>query len=1055
MERLDLNRKQKEAAEAETSVAVTAGAGTGKTAMLSHRYLHHVKVDDLSPLAIVAVTFTDKAAAELRSKIRKVLIAENADEKTIAELEAAQISTIHSLSARICRDHYDLAGLPPDFQIMDEITSKLWELEKFDEAIGMVDPDIVRRLGFSFMCSAVAELLKDPYRSDKALEKGSAEWKQILADKFQKEWEILQATAEFADCEAIFRTYSGKPGDTLEKARVDYLNAFADARSQNSVLPIYEVRGRHRAGERIGIASNWDTYALEQIRAAYNAMLAYIPKERKDREKFIFNEHDDAAAELIEPLAGAYRTVREYLQKEKIANKLLDFNDLELYAREILGHKSAVRHYAERWKAILVDEFQDTNPIQAEIIERISAGTKLTIVGDEKQSIYGFRGADVEVFGRFRKHIADVHGGSEVALELSYRTHTALVERSNDIFAPLLGEIHQPLISGRNEEKYPPASPPPITLHVADGEGSIDDLRVEESEFIADEIAKLLAKGVKPRDIAVLGRTWAPLDIYMDALLERGIPAAHLGGGSLLETREAKDVYALLQFVSRPEDNLPLVALLRSPFFAVSDARLLAVAIKYNKAEFVWWDAIRRRPEFKNEVSMLSELIDRSRVLSADELVAFADEMTGYSAIIANLPQPKRRYADLVGTREFIRRLAEEGRADVFGVVRSLRELLHAKAEVERPQLEAGNAVSLMTIHKAKGLEWNYVFVPDLDHGSSSSSSQLMIDADIGVTLSVEGDGHDRQKGAIFNLINERRKELEQKEMRRLIYVAITRAKDRVFLSSAGVKGRGTTALKLLRPALESAGIEEIAITSDGQNSRDVVSPVYAADIYEELLETIPAVPASVTATGLSVYAKCPKQFRYQFIEGHPGIAGESGTNAAKIGTYTHEALSGEFYSVETLRDFSVDANDDELAEALQLATVFRESPKYDGVRSDLAEYEVPFKTSVGGLNMHGHADYVTEDLVLDFKTDAEMNPDEHQFQLWAYAKAFDKQRAFIAYLRCDKLHEWSGESFAALDAAAHALAERILAGDHTATPSETVCTYCPFKTICPESLVR
>ncbi|QQS32218.1 MAG: UvrD-helicase domain-containing protein [Acidobacteriota bacterium] len=1047
MERVSLNPDQQRAATAATSVAVTAGAGTGKTAMLSHRYLHHVSVDGLSPLSIVAVTFTEKAAAELRSRIRKVLIEEGASEETIAELEAAQISTIHSLSARICRDHYDIAGLPPDFEIMDDVTSKLWELEKFDEAIAQIPPETVKLVGFSFINEAVAELLKDPFRSDAALGQGTDHWAAKFDEMRRQEALELINSDFWRLTEGNLKSIQGPAGDKLEAARADAVNAMSDASRTVSLKPILDVFNIHRPGN-VGAKANWNEGQLEIVRELLKNLRDQT-REHAGLAVVDFGPADEAVAEMIDALADAYRLVRQFLREEKLKNKLVDFNDLELNAHEILKNKEAVAHYAERWKAILVDEFQDTNPIQAAIIESLCAGTQLTIVGDEKQSIYGFRGADVDVFARFRGRIVSELGGQQVELSLSYRSHSALVENTNAVFRTVLGTIHQDLNAFTEDTAHPP---PFISLHVTEGEGiGKHMLQRIEADFIAEKIASLHAENnVAYKDIAILARVWQPLDIYLDALLARGIPAVHFGGGSLLETREATDIYSLLQFLARPEDNLPLVALLRSPFFAVSDTKLLAAALAEGR-DIVWWDAIRRRSEFEKEAAMLTELLEQSRTLTADAVIALADRITGYSAIVANLPQSNRRSADLRGIREFIRDLGSEGRSDVFGVVRSIRELLRAEAEVPRPQIQAGDAVSLMTIHKAKGLEWDVVFVPDLARMPKSDSSKLLIDEEIGVTFSVEGEDAEREQGAIFKLIRARKKRREEAELRRLLYVAITRAKQCVVLSATE---HDKYALKILNEGLANAGIEPQFIPFDEQKAKPPTpraTAAAAADI-EEMLDTIPAVPASVTATGLSVYAKCPKQFRYQFIEGHPGIAGEGGSNAAKIGSLTHQALEMEVYSVDELRDFTVDATDEDLSEALRLANVFRGSPQFDGVRSDLARYEVPFKTSAGGLNIHGNADYVTDDVVLDFKTDSEMHPDEHQFQLWAYAKAFDRQRAVIAYLRHDTLHEWSGDAFAALDAEAHALAARILAGDHTATPSVANCTYCPFKTICPES---
>ena len=177
-----LTPEQKNAAEAPCSVAVTAGAGTGKTRMLAHRYLHHVVVGKMSPLSIVAVTFTDKAADELRSRIRATL-AENiaeSGEDALAEVDAAQISTMHSLAARICRDFYDLAGIPSDFSVMDESEAFIWKTEKVEEAIRLVDAEIVRELGYSRLLEALVCLLSDTFSADEAFEQDTGEWQEIV-----------------------------------------------------------------------------------------------------------------------------------------------------------------------------------------------------------------------------------------------------------------------------------------------------------------------------------------------------------------------------------------------------------------------------------------------------------------------------------------------------------------------------------------------------------------------------------------------------------------------------------------------------------------------------------------------------------------------------------------------------------------------------------------------------------------------------------------------------------------------------------------------------------
>src|SRR6185503_12454454 len=234
--------------------------------------------------------------------------------------------------------------------------------------------------------------------------------------------------------------------------------------------------------------------------------------------------------------------------------RLLDFADLEHYALAALQHVDVREHYAARWKAMLVDEFQDTNPVQEEILNALtSAGVRLTIVGDEKQSIYGFRRADPRVFERFRLSI-----DNDVVLDKTFRTHGGLVRPLNSIFSNTLGAAHQPLDAHRMKL---PHEAPFIEAHsFCDDGGDIMGLRSLESRFIASEIARILNEGlsvwdksleehrpVRPADIAILSRARAPLDIYIEDLLKAGVPAVNTGGGNLLETQVAKDVSVLLR----------------------------------------------------------------------------------------------------------------------------------------------------------------------------------------------------------------------------------------------------------------------------------------------------------------------------------------------------------------------------------------------------------------------------------------------------------------------------------------------------------------------------
>ena len=1043
--KIDLTTDQKRAAEAAGCVAVTAGAGTGKTRMLAERYLYHVRTHGLSPLAVVAVTFTEKAAAELRSRIRLTLIENLAGEEVIAEIEAAQISTIHSLAARICRDFYDLAGIPADFTVLDETESPLWAAEKFEEALGVIDPDLADELGFKWLVRVLNELLRDPISSEKALSLGAENWRAAIDEARKIAFNDLINSDVWNAAEDTLTRCSGEPDDKLEVIRGDVLNAMSSVKDADGVAGLEEILKAFRSNS--GSAKKWDEHDLASVRACLIDLKALV-RSTLEEVSITFGPEDEEAARRIPPLAAAFKQVRDHMAAEKLREKVLDFNDLEHYALKVLGHPAAVEHYGMRWKAFLVDEFQDTNPVQAEIIGRLTGGAKLTIVGDEKQSIYGFRGADVGVFSRVSDAIVDTRGGERVPLSRTFRTHSALVDSMNRVFEKVLGPLHQPLEASRSET---PLEPPFITLAAVEAEkGSLArEQQVIEARYIAEQVAGLHSTGVAYRDIAVIARRWAPLEVYQSVLSAEGIPAVNAGGGNLLSTREALDIYSLISFLAQPHDPIPLAAVLRSPYFAVSDI-VLESAAKDLRGGTSWWSLIRTRPEFAVVVGVLDELIAARDLLSAEQLVRLADRLTGYGAVAANLPQGLRRTADIKGVYGLLRTIERRSGGGVFTTARILRELYLTETEITRPPVDAGDAVVMMTIHHAKGLEWPVVIIPDLTSKGKGDSSPIVIDSELGVAFQMEGDEYEKSEPGIYKLIKLRQKKRGLEEARRLLYVAVTRARDKVILTAAKQSGSD---LDILADGLENAGVAAETIKFD--HSRTLApspgdpEPFGAPSVIS--VEPVKIGIAELSATDLTLYARCPRSFEYKVIEGNPGIS-DGYARAREVGTLTHLALELDIDTVDDLRLRRPSAKDSELAEAVELAERFRRHQAYDAVREGGAGRELKAVLSLGQVSLTCVADVVGGDFVLDHKTDAEVSPDEHRFQLWAYARAFNKPRALIAYLRHDKLHEFDAARLTELDAEANALIGGILKCDYTPRPSPAACGYCPYRTICPSA---
>ncbi|HEY2847262.1 MAG TPA: UvrD-helicase domain-containing protein, partial [Pyrinomonadaceae bacterium] len=943
---MDLTPKQQNAVDAERSVAVTAGAGTGKTALLAQRFVHHVVEDGFSPLQIVAVTFTDKAAAELRSRIRAALLLAAGQDRA-DEADAAQISTIHTLAARICRDFYDLAGIPADFGMLDETDAEILLAEWFDESLAVIAPETVTGLGYSWLGRSLRELFKDPPAAGEALIKDEAALREFV-DRHREDCILdLIASDAWRDTVLTIGTCKGSDKDAVEKRRQKTLTAMTDIETRRNVDDALTVLKGIATNH--GTTAGWPNGGLTEVRDCLIALRDAF-KKCVDERGVEFGDADREMCRRIALLKSAFESATEHIRQAKLERRLLDFADLEHYALKALEHAKVRAHYADRWKAFLIDEFQDTNPVQERLINALTgAGVRLTIVGDEKQSIYGFRRADPRVFQRFRDAI-----DNEVILDRTFRTHEQLVRSLDPVFARTLGPLHQLLTA----ERVPAPHDGPFieASSFIDDDADIVQLRNLESRYVASEIARMLSDGlvvwdrsekihrpVRPSDIAILSRARAPLDLYIDDLLKAGIPAVNTGGGNLLETQVAKDVSVLLRFASDPADDIALVAILRSPFFAVSDVVLYELSRQKQMNETWWQLTLRSGSTVDRERDLLERLLAISKNVTALQFIQAADEMTGYTAVMANLDQGERRLADWFGFVDLLRRFASLGRSDVVGADRYLKELIAAEVTIPRPPLDARNAVSLMTIHAAKGLEWPIVFVPNLSAEARGSSSTVVYDAECGIGFKVivqKDDGtYKKEEPSVYGVLKRQKKDAEDAESRRLLYVAMTRAQDRLYLTSAGKEANN---FSLLADGLADAGVDvqrhDLRFIPEAHIwKREIdASP---SDVHEQLVAVSPVL-SSIGATGLSEYSICPKRFKFRHVDGHIGAGEGHAAEAALIGTLTHTALELGLRTADELRPLSGGANDEIISTAMRLAEKFYSGDEFLPFRTGLPKKE-------------------------------------------------------------------------------------------------------------------
>ena len=818
---MSLTSQQQAAAYAPHSVAVTAGAGTGKTYMLVERYLYYLREHQISPLEMVAVTFTEKAASELRSRIRSTVSQEFPEAvEMLAELEAAQISTIHALAARICRQYPEAAGVPPDFAMLDDLEREVWLADALKDALEKLPSHLYETIPYSLLSSTVKYLIDDPISARRALAKGSQGWETLASEIRQTALEALCTHPTWAESRDILQRYIGKMGDKLEVYRQGALQAIALVEERQNVETSLEAISALKIN--VGSKKNWEAGALPIVKQAISQLRDLVKKALAQQLVTLeLGEVDAQFAQILPVLGEAFDWIQNHLSQLKYRSRVLTFSDLEVCALQALQSDRVRQEWSDRYRVFLVDEFQDTNPVQAELLEALTQGTHLTIVGDVKQSIYGFRRADVRVFDRFSDRIL-AEGGKAITLDLSFRTHQSLVRSINRLFQPLLGEIHQDLTAHCTDAPHPS---PHLEVYAIHAERGINkpQRQFAEAQHLVGMLQEMLTaqtpirakngdlRPIAPGDIAILARTWDALQTYSEVLESAGIPAVIAGGESLLATREVKDAIALLRFLADPKDDIALIAILRSPFFALSDRILYRVSRqklsqkspspkskrsskKSDRERIAWWhrlqDVDRREefPELGRPIATLKELLaDRDRE-PPSRLLQRVDRLTGYTAAIANLPGAARREADWRGFRELVRTL-EAGSQDVFTVVRRLKQLVETEVKIPRPPLDAKDAVSLMTIHASKGLEWPVVVVADLARTSQNTPPTLYFDPEVGVGLKLEDGAGEPQKPVLYIVLEQMHKQLEDAEALRVLYVALTRARDRLLLTACDPKG--------------------------------------------------------------------------------------------------------------------------------------------------------------------------------------------------------------------------------------------------------------------------
>ncbi|MCM3905112.1 MAG: UvrD-helicase domain-containing protein [Pyrinomonadaceae bacterium] len=874
--------------EIQKHISVTAGPGSGKTTVLVERYLHILRERNLSIDQIVAITFTNRAANEMRERLRarlnETLLMASGDERKRwlgykRTLDGAVITTIHGFCARLLREFPVEARVDPQFLLLDEHRAAMLLESVVEEALshfissGHIEISrLTLGVGRAKLAAARAQLYRDVRGQGLSLADLAMKTANSHSTEEDHDQSLIDLSRVMNDFLMFRRT---TPAAKTNQAEV----SSAWASLQSLVHSIPEPDGladycrsvesfRKLRPSASGLIKPHVT-ALDELLWEKN-LLGRVPQICLD----IFARRH--ALEMVMLLTH----IDERLNEEKQKLSALDFDDLELRALELLARPEVVTRAAERYKFFLVDEFQDTNGLQRRLLERLALqksrreSANLFIVGDRKQSIYGFRGADVDVFREMTESLT-ASGGEERPLLLNFRSQSPLIDFYNYLFRRLfqpneevteperveLGYVgHEPSEARRELRDSGPLVEVMITTE-ASGEGGErengrkgDDPKAEQSsrELDAQQLAQRIialtgndvpaplntdnsntGRPVQYSEIALLFRAMTNVQTYESVFRRANIPYQTVLGRGFYEREEIRDLIQLLRFLDNKTDELALAAVLRSPLVGISDNALLALRCAPWLNEVDNGDPLRHFTQTRKlftalrqhrKIAFISddehELLDRAAALIKElvarrhhypigNLLRFAVDQSEFMTVIAATFDGAQRLANVQRLFTLAERFEQAGTHLIRDFVRYVEEFEAIGSRESEGQIdEATNAVRLMTIHQAKGLAFPIVIIPELQRYSRVPDSWVLLDRHRGLTLKVPDGRGKLVAGCTFNRFEQRHAWREQFESMRLLYVAATRAQDRLILSGTTkdfdkLGARGDTWLNWIWQTLE------------------------------------------------------------------------------------------------------------------------------------------------------------------------------------------------------------------------------------------------------------
>ena len=952
----DLNPEQRMAVLQDGNVIVSAAAGAGKTFVLTERVFRLIQ-SGVPVDRLLILTFTHAAAEEMKTRISKRLAdaaGQEPDDRISAYYRAqaqlcasANISTIHSFCSKVVFRHFFLVGLSPTAKVMEETESKILQSQVRERVLTNTaeeDPELYKILINAFNGEPSLVEILDHLDSFLSAEPDPEKWLQqteaSLTDEnafaaiLEEELRLDQRELELAagelsairdrltpDCSQVISVLDDllmhARGALMQRTRDDYRSALDGIPTKQSIrFPAVYAESEEKA-------------TATSAKSDFNKLVrTQLERYTQTTEQLLGTQEEGAKViTALFELAGRYRSA---YAEEKRQKAVLDFNDLEHMTIEILKDDRIAEEYRERFQYIIVDEYQDSNRVQETILSRVAHPDNLFFVGDVKQSIYRFRKAEPSLF---LQRCRDFTGtkGTRINLKNNYRSSEAVIGAVNRVFETVMKEEISAIEYDDDARLRRGGSDSGghVELHLFERVAETDEESITDAEaearFIAQKIKERIQNDIyEPKqntmrkadykDFAILLRTKKNAEVYARTLSYAGIPCYAQFSGGYFEAIEVQLVLNLLRVLDNRRQDIPLLSVLRSPFFGFTDEELIPLRKRSRKGDFL--DNLLLARDHNVHVAATLDLIESwallARQVSLEELLDTVMQHVHFRERMSALPGGTQRAMNLDALVERARMFDATGSGGLHGFLDYMEDA-ESSGDLGASQTVTSNVVRIMTIHKSKGLEFPVVFLAQLGRQFNTQDEQakVLLHEQCGIGLSfLDRDGF-KQTTYLRRLIKKKISDASWQEELRVLYVGMTRAKTELYLcgsmtkaSEKAVKYRDPTLLNIrkcdsaiklilcsaggiLTPVFHTKGEFEDPLSVQKPDSLPAADPAKVRELSDRFAWRYPYPRTASIPTKTSVTALDSRDL-ISFPEPRFASAGE---DPASIGTRVHAIL--------------------------------------------------------------------------------------------------------------------------------------------------------------------